>query len=289
LQKFLWRVPWDAHGEVATSGNAGSLHIFAEAGLNRIGVPTRTIQQVLHPKRRSFPGPLRHVPTVLPLATAPHSFQITQTTLSYLPTRKYISDALVRPLQRDLPTLDRPLHRGPRRTCLSHVFGGKLRMLLCRINKVHELLPEQILERALDTKSPTKCRGLPGTVVPRSCKIVCGSWPYYKRLVSSSAKDSADAPGTTHPPDACPLPLHIILRADTRMPMRLVTTVNFEGLHTLSPTEGSRSGVVGPSHTQSEETLPESVCMPVAALCVCRITTDPASGGHADRPHCRLC
>src|ERR1700682_6122416 len=49
--------PWDAHGEVATSGNAGGLHIFAEAGLKRIGVPTRTIQQVLHPKRRSFPGP----------------------------------------------------------------------------------------------------------------------------------------------------------------------------------------------------------------------------------------
>jgi hypothetical protein len=51
LQKFLWRVPWDAHGEAATSGNAGSLHIFAEAGLNRIGVPTRTIQQVLHPEK----------------------------------------------------------------------------------------------------------------------------------------------------------------------------------------------------------------------------------------------
>jgi hypothetical protein len=51
LQKFLWRVPWDAHGEVATSGNAGSLHIFAEADLNRIGVPTRTTQQVLHPEK----------------------------------------------------------------------------------------------------------------------------------------------------------------------------------------------------------------------------------------------
>jgi len=113
--------PWDAHGEVATSGNAGGLHIFAEAGLKRIGVPTRTIQQVLHPKRRSFPGPLRYLPTVLPLATAPQPFQITPTTLSYLRTRKYISDALVRPLQRDLPTLDRLLHRGPRRTCLSHL------------------------------------------------------------------------------------------------------------------------------------------------------------------------
>src|ERR1700681_2993247 len=59
---------------------------------------------------------------------------------------------------------------------------------------------------------------------------------------------------------------------------------------TLSPTEGSRSGVVtGPSHTQSAETLPGKLCMPVAALCVCRITTDAASGGHGDRPHCRLC
>ena len=59
---------------------------------------------------------------------------------------------------------------------------------------------------------------------------------------------------------------------------------------TLSPTEGSRSDVViGPSHTQRAETLPENVCMPAAALCVCRITTDAAFCGHADRPHCRLC
>src|SRR5208337_84160 len=29
--------------------------------------------------------------------------------------------------------------------------------------------------------------------------------------------------------------------------------------------------------------------MPVAALCVCRITTDAASGGRVSRPHCRLC
>src|SRR6267378_2953544 len=59
---------------------------------------------------------------------------------------------------------------------------------------------------------------------------------------------------------------------------------------TRSPTDGSRSGVVtGPSHTQSAETLPEIVCMPVAALCVGRITTDAASGGRVSRPHCRLC
>ena len=59
---------------------------------------------------------------------------------------------------------------------------------------------------------------------------------------------------------------------------------------TLSPTEGSRSGVVtGPSHTQSSETPPENVCMPAAAPCVCRVTTDAAFCGHAYRPHCRTC
>ena len=59
---------------------------------------------------------------------------------------------------------------------------------------------------------------------------------------------------------------------------------------TLSPTEGSRSGVVtGPGHTRSEETLPENACMPAAARCVCRITTDAASGGRGYRPHCRPC
>jgi hypothetical protein len=246
----------------------GAFTYSLRRALNRIGVPTRTIQQVLHPKRRSFPGPLRHVPTVLPLATAPHSFQITQTTLSYLPTRKYISDASVRPLQRDLPTLDRPLHRGPRRTCLSHVLGGKLRMLLCRINKVHELLPEQILERALDTKSPFNAAGCPALLYPDLVKLYAAHGPTIKGWSRRAQKTAPIPAGTTHPPDACPLPLHIILRADTRMPMRLVTTVNFGGLHTLSPTEGSRSGVVGPSHTQSEKTLPESVCLPVAALCV---------------------
>jgi hypothetical protein len=55
---------------------------------------------------------------------------------------------------------------------------------------------------------------------------------------------------------------------------------------TRSPTEGSRSGVVtGPSHTQSSETPPENVCMPAAALCVCRITTDAAFCGRAYQPH----
>ena len=59
---------------------------------------------------------------------------------------------------------------------------------------------------------------------------------------------------------------------------------------TLSPTEGSHSGVVaGPSHTRSEETLPENACMPDAARCVCRITTDAASGGRVYRPRCRPC
>jgi len=58
----------------------------------------------------------------------------------------------------------------------------------------------------------------------------------------------------------------------------------------LAPTEGSRSGgVTGPSQTQSAETLPEIVCSPAAALCVCRITTDAAFCGRAYQPHCRLC
>src|ERR1700687_2612362 len=39
--------------------------------------------------------------------------------------------------------------------------------------------------------------------------------------------------------------------------------------------------LTGPSQTRSEETLPEIVCMPAAARCVCRITTDAAFRGHA--------
>ena len=44
----------------------------------------------------------------------------------------------------------------------------------------------------------------------------------------------------------------------------------------------------GPTQTQNEETLPENVCIPAAAHCVCRIAPDVASGGHGYRPHCRL-
>jgi hypothetical protein len=59
---------------------------------------------------------------------------------------------------------------------------------------------------------------------------------------------------------------------------------------TLSPTEDWRYGVaIGPSRIQNEDTLPENVCSPVAAHCVCRTATDAADGGHEDQPHCRLC
>src|SRR5215472_7349256 len=59
---------------------------------------------------------------------------------------------------------------------------------------------------------------------------------------------------------------------------------------TPSPTKGSRYGVVtAPDRTPIAERLPENVCNPVAAHGVCRITTDAASGGHVDRPHCRPC
>jgi len=59
---------------------------------------------------------------------------------------------------------------------------------------------------------------------------------------------------------------------------------------TRSPTKGSRYGVAtAPDRTPIAEQLPENVCSPVAAHGVCRITTDAASGGHVDRPHCRLC
>jgi len=58
----------------------------------------------------------------------------------------------------------------------------------------------------------------------------------------------------------------------------------------LAPTEGSLSGVVtGPRQTQSAETLPEIVCMPAAARCVCHITTDPACGGRREQCWNPLC
>jgi hypothetical protein len=50
-------------------------------------------------------------------------------------------------------------------------LGGKLRMLLCRISKVHELLPEQIVERALDTKSPFNAAGRPALLYPDLVKL----------------------------------------------------------------------------------------------------------------------
>ncbi len=59
---------------------------------------------------------------------------------------------------------------------------------------------------------------------------------------------------------------------------------------THAPTEDSRYGVVtGPNHTQNEETLPGTACIPAALHGVYRRATDAACGGHVDRPHCRLC
>ncbi len=45
-------------------------------------------------------------------------------------------------------------------------LGGKLRMPLCRISKVHELLPDQIVECALDAKSPFDAAGRPALLYP---------------------------------------------------------------------------------------------------------------------------
>ena len=59
---------------------------------------------------------------------------------------------------------------------------------------------------------------------------------------------------------------------------------------THSPTEGSRYDVAtAPNRTPIADTLPENGRNPVAARGVYRIATDAASGGHVDRPHCRLC
>jgi hypothetical protein len=40
-------------------------------------------------------------------------------------------------------------------------LGGELRMSLCCISKVHELLPDEIVERALDSESPLDAAGRP--------------------------------------------------------------------------------------------------------------------------------
>lgn len=45
-------------------------------------------------------------------------------------------------------------------------LGGKLRMPLCRISKVRELLPDQIVECALDAKSPFDAAGRPALLYP---------------------------------------------------------------------------------------------------------------------------
>jgi hypothetical protein len=45
-------------------------------------------------------------------------------------------------------------------------LGGKLRMPLSRISKVHELLPDQIVECALDAKSPFDAAGRPALLYP---------------------------------------------------------------------------------------------------------------------------
>ena len=50
-------------------------------------------------------------------------------------------------------------------------LGGKLPMLLCRISKVHELLLEKIVERALDTKSPVNAAGRPALLYPDLVKL----------------------------------------------------------------------------------------------------------------------
>ena len=102
------------------------------------------------------------------------------------------------------------------------------------------------------------------------------------------------------------------LPVDMRLGFRLVTSVRFDLVlfpvpaHrtrtggfpasgsrkrlTHAPTEDSRYGVVtGPNHTQNEETLPGTACIPAALHGVYRRATDAACGGHVDRPHCRLC
>jgi hypothetical protein len=45
-------------------------------------------------------------------------------------------------------------------------LGGKLRILLCRIGKVHELLPDEIVERALDAESPLDAASRPALLYP---------------------------------------------------------------------------------------------------------------------------
>ena len=59
---------------------------------------------------------------------------------------------------------------------------------------------------------------------------------------------------------------------------------------THAPTEGPQYGAVtGPNHTQNEETLPGTACIPAALHGVCRRATDAACGGPVGRPRCRLC
>lgn len=94
----------------------------------------------------------------------------------------------------------------PHRSLKPWKLGGKLRMLLCRISKVHELLPEQIVESALDTKSPFNAAGCPALLYPDLVKLYAAHAATIKAGLSR-AQRLRDSPGTTHPPDASPLPL----------------------------------------------------------------------------------
>lgn len=67
-------------------------------------------------------------------------------------------------------------------------LGGKLRMLLCRISKVHKLLPEKIVERALDAKSPFNAAGRPTLLYPDLVKLYAAHAATIKAGLSRAQK-----------------------------------------------------------------------------------------------------
>jgi hypothetical protein len=76
----------------------------------------------------------------------------------------------------------------PHRSLKPWKLGGKLRMLLCRISKVHELLPEQIVESALDTKSPFNAAGGPALLYPDLVKLYAAHAATIKAGLSRAQK-----------------------------------------------------------------------------------------------------
>jgi hypothetical protein len=99
-------------------------------------------------------------------------------------------------------------------------LGGKLRMPLCRTSKVHELLRDQLVERALNAKSPFDAAGRPALLYPDLVEL-CAAHAATIKVGLSRTQKPARFPW--HDPSArC-----ISLTAYGRLALRLQATLLF--------------------------------------------------------------